>query len=115
MPEMRGLDVVKWVFSRCPRERSRHEIWSSCLSGLQLRSRRILLHRFLQDVADGVKCVVIAVVARKDNYSKFHAVIAPWGIWRKPILPHPAHASPAFQNRSSVSFRLADFHDTSVI
>jgi hypothetical protein len=43
--------------------------------------------RFLQDVADGVKRVVIAVGARKNHYSKFHALIAPWGILGKSILP----------------------------
>src|SRR5260370_4990191 len=59
------------------------------------------LYGLFEDVADGVKRVVIAVGARKDNYSKFHAVIAPWGIWGKVILPHPAHASPAFQNPRS--------------
>src|SRR6266851_3073288 len=35
------------------------------------------LYGLFEDVADGVKRVVIAVGARKDNYSKFHAVIAP--------------------------------------
>jgi hypothetical protein len=44
-------------------------------------------NRLFQDVTDGVKRVVIAVGARKDHYSKFHAVFAPWGILGKFILP----------------------------
>jgi hypothetical protein len=41
------------------------------------------LDRLFQDIADGVKRIVIAVGARKDHHSKFHALIAPWRIFGK--------------------------------
>jgi hypothetical protein len=40
----------------------------------------------LQDVADGVKRVVIAIGPRENNDSKFHAVVAPCWIAGTPIL-----------------------------
>jgi hypothetical protein len=46
------------------------------------------LDRFFQDAAYGVERVVIAVGARKNNYSKFHALVAPSGILGKLILAH---------------------------
>src|SRR5712675_185764 len=44
------------------------------------------LHRLFQDITDGVKSVVVAIRPRKNNYSKFHGVAAPDGIWGTLIL-----------------------------
>src|SRR6266478_2714851 len=64
------------------------------------------LHRSLEDVADGVKRVVIAVGARKDNYSKFHAVIAPWASEENPFYHIQPSSSGISKSEQRFSFRL---------
>jgi len=44
----------------------------------------------VQDVADGVKRVVVAIRAGKNYDSEFHRVGSPWSIRGNFILPHDA-------------------------
>src|SRR5260370_16878623 len=46
------------------------------------------LDRFLQNVSEGVKRVVVAIGPGKNDDSEFHEVAAPWNIWGTPILAH---------------------------
>src|SRR5712692_3913522 len=51
--------------------------------------------RFLQDVSDGVKRVVVAIGPGENDDSKFHVVPAPCGIAGASILAHerPSHST----------------------
>src|SRR6266436_2203095 len=64
------------------------------------------LYGLLEDVADGVKRVVIAVGARKNNYSKFHAVIAPWASEENPFYHIQPSSSGISKSEQRFSFRL---------
>jgi hypothetical protein len=44
--------------------------------------------RLIQDFADCVKRIVVAIGPWKDNDSKFHGVVTPDGIWGRFILAH---------------------------
>jgi hypothetical protein len=55
--------------------------------------------RFLQDVSEGVKRVVVAIGPGKNDDSKFHEVAAPWNIWGTPILAQQSPSDASTQEK----------------
>src|SRR5882724_9442909 len=62
------------------------------------------LDRLFQNVADGVKSVVIAIRSGKNDDSEFHRVVTPWSIRGILILAH----QPVFPGRSMPAGRILD-------